>query len=148
MVHADQVKIRQIVLNLLSNAIKFTSHGGRIVVETKDVTIDGRPWMEVSVVDDGIGIKGEDLEKIFGEFTQVDSSFTRAHGGTGLGLSIVKQFVEMQGGRVWVNSQPGKGCRFTFTIPKRIDLELALVAGTEDDRTQGDETSTPVEIAP
>ncbi len=148
MVHADQIKIKQILLNLLSNAIKFTPHGGRIVVEARDVAIDERPWMEVSVVDNGIGIKREDLDKIFGEFTQVDSSFTRAHGGTGLGLPIVKQFVEMQGGRVSVISQIGKGCCFTFTIPKRIDLELALVAGAEDDRTQADGTSTTVEIAP
>jgi signal transduction histidine kinase len=140
MVHADQIKIKQILLNLLSNAIKFTPHGGRIVVEAREVAIDGRPWMEVSVVDEGIGIKIEDLDKIFDEFTQVDSSFTRAYGGTGLGLPIVKEFVEMHGGRVSVISQVGKGCRFTFTIPKRIDVELVLVAGADDDRTQAGTT--------
>jgi signal transduction histidine kinase len=123
MVHADQIKVKQVLLNLLSNAIKFTPHGGRIQVEARDAVFEGQPAIEVSVIDQGIGLKEEDVERIFEEFTQVDSSFTRAYGGTGLGLPIVKQFVEMHGGRVTVTSQIGQGCRFTFVIPKRIEID-------------------------
>jgi signal transduction histidine kinase len=126
MVHADQIKIKQILLNLLSNAVKFSAPGGRIQIEVRESVISGRPAIEVAVVDQGIGIREEDLGRIFEEFTQVDSSFTREFGGTGLGLAIVKQFVEMHGGSVAVTSRLGHGCRFTFVIPTRLDLDSTV----------------------
>jgi signal transduction histidine kinase len=123
MIQADQIKVKQILLNLLSNAVKFTPVGGRIEVDVRECSLDGQPAIEVSVVDQGIGIKAQDLEAIFDEFTQVDSSYTRAYAGSGLGLPIVKQFVEMHGGRVTVESQPGKGSRFSFVLPRRLEPE-------------------------
>lgn len=132
MVQADQIKVKQVLLNLLSNAIKFTPQGGRIQIEARESIIGGRPAIEVSVIDQGIGIREEDVERIFEEFTQVDSSFTREFGGTGLGLPIVKRFVEMHGGSVAVTSRIGHGCRFTFVIPARLDLEPAVSQPSED----------------
>jgi signal transduction histidine kinase len=132
MVQADQIKIKQILLNLLSNAVKFSPPGGRIEIEVRHSVIGGRPAIEVSVVDQGIGIREEDLGRIFDEFTQVDSSFTREFGGTGLGLAIVKQFVEMHGGTVAVTSRIGHGCRFTFVIPTRLDLDPAVSTPSEN----------------
>jgi signal transduction histidine kinase len=134
MIQADQIKVKQILLNLLSNAIKFTPHGGRIVVEAREALLDEQPAIEVSVADQGIGISPDDLDKIFDEFTQVDSSYTRAYAGSGLGLPIVKQFVEMHGGRVTVKSQPGKGSRFSVVLPRRLEAEPAPIA-TEADQT-------------
>jgi signal transduction histidine kinase len=146
-IRADQIKVKQILLNLLSNAIKFSPHGGRVVVEARDSLIDDRPAIEVAVVDRGIGIKEEDLGKIFQEFTQVDSSFTRAYGGTGLGLAIVKQFAEMHGGQVSVASQIGRGCRFAVTLPKRIDLEQEPVAEPEPASDQDGTEQANADIA-
>ena len=124
-INADEVKVKQALLNLLSNAIKFTHHGGTIFLDTRTSKLDGRHAVEVSVVDTGIGIKHEDLNKIFEEFRQVDTSYTREHGGTGLGLPIAKQFVEMHGGQIRVESQFGKGSRFTIVLPRQIDPENA-----------------------
>ncbi len=123
MIQADEIKVKQIVLNLLSNAIKFTPHGGSIVVESRSAVLDAQPAIEVSVTDTGVGIKEDDLGKIFEEFIQADSSYTREYPGSGLGLPIVKQFVEMHGGHVTVQSQPGAGSRFTFVLPQRIEPE-------------------------
>ena len=108
----DPSKTRQILANLTSNAVKFTDRGG--------VTLDARAeggWLIVSVRDTGIGIPHDALGYIFDEFRQVDSSTTRKYGGTGLGLAITRRLVELQGGRIWVESQLGKGSTFTFTLP-------------------------------
>lgn len=123
MVNADEIKVKQILFNLLSNAIKFTSPGGSITIHARSIVWQGQPAIEVSVIDTGIGIKGEDLPKIFEEFKQADSSYTREYPGTGLGLPIAKRFVEMHGGQFEVESQFGKGSRFTFFLPKRIETE-------------------------
>jgi len=112
-VRADEGKLKQIFLNLMSNAIKFTAPGGMLGIE---VSRDG-DWCQVSVVDDGIGIKKEDQERIFEPFTQVDFLPGKKREGTGLGLALTKQFVEMCGGKIWVESEYGKGSKFTFTIP-------------------------------
>ncbi len=112
-VMADQTRVRQIMLNLVSNAAKFTEKGSitlRIWAGPKDVYI--------SVTDTGIGVAPEKLDHIFEEFTQADASTTRRYGGTGLGLAITKKFVEMHRGRIWVESQPGVGSTFTFTLPR------------------------------
>ena len=111
----DERKVKQILLNLLSNAVKFTPEGGQIRVKATR----GDDSAIISVVDTGIGIAREDQEAIFEEFRQVGSDYTRKREGTGLGLSLTKKFVEMHGGKIWVESEPGKGATFTFTLPIR-----------------------------
>ncbi len=110
---ADERKIRQILLNLLSNAVKFTPEGGRVSV--KAALANGS--VEISVSDTGIGIALEDQHAIFEEFRQVGSDDARKREGTGLGLTLAKKFVELHGGRIWVESQVGKGSTFIFTLP-------------------------------
>jgi signal transduction histidine kinase len=111
-VRADERKVRQVILNLLSNAIKFTPEGGRIEVRTK--LVDGS--VEISVSDTGVGIAPEDQEAIFEEFRQVGTADKKVE-GTGLGLTLSRKFVELHGGRIWVESQVGVGSTFTFSIP-------------------------------
>ena len=111
-VHADKAKVREVFLNLLSNATKFTPDGGKLKIEA----IREDNWCRVSVIDNGIGIKKEDQERIFEPFYQLDSSLTRERTGTGLGLALVKQTIEKHGGQVWVESEYGKGSRFIFTL--------------------------------
>jgi signal transduction histidine kinase len=111
----DERKIKQILLNLLSNAVKFTPEGGRISI-TANKTDNGA---EISVSDTGIGIAPEDQPKIFEEFRQVGSDSTHKTEGTGLGLTLAKKFVELHGGKIWVESELGKGSTFTFTLPER-----------------------------
>ena len=113
-IHADERKVRQVVLNLLSNAIKFTPEGGRI--EVGAMPKDG--FVEISVRDTGIGIAPEDQEKVFEEFRQVGTAAKKVE-GTGLGLTLCRKFVELHGGRIWVKSELGVGSTFTFTIPTR-----------------------------
>jgi signal transduction histidine kinase len=111
---ADERKVRQVVLNLLSNAIKFTPEGGRIDVGAarKDGVV------EVSVSDTGVGIAPEDQEAVFEEFRQVGTADKKVE-GTGLGLTLCRKFVELHDGKIWVESELGKGSTFTFTIPVR-----------------------------
>ncbi len=109
----DERKIKQILLNLLSNAVKFTPEGGRIEMKARQA--DG--WVEISVSDTGIGIAPEDQPKIFEEFRQVGGDYAHKVEGTGLGLTLAKKFVELHGGRIWVESEAGKGSKFTFTLP-------------------------------
>jgi signal transduction histidine kinase len=111
----DERKIKQILLNLLSNAVKFTPEGGRIGIHAKRA--DGA--VEISVSDTGIGISPEDQAKIFEEFRQVGTDFAHKTEGTGLGLTLAKKFVELHGGRIWVESEVGKGSTFIFTLPER-----------------------------
>ena len=114
---ADSSKVKQILSNLLSNAIKFTPEWGSVRV---DVERTGEE-MVFSVTDTGIGIAPEDVERIFGEFFQVDGSYTRRYAGTGLGLALVRKFVELQGGRVAVESELGRGSRFSFWLPLVVE---------------------------
>ena len=109
----DERKIKQILLNLLSNAVKFTPEGGRIGINARQT--DGS--VEISVTDTGVGIAPEDQPKIFEEFRQVGSDYSHKVEGTGLGLTLAKKFVELHGGRIWVESEVGKGSKFTFTLP-------------------------------
>ena len=111
---ADDVRLKQIIMNLLSNAAKFTPSGGVIRLEAKKQGDE----ILISVTDTGIGIKPQDQERIFQEFEQVDSSFSRQEEGTGLGLSLTRRLVELHGGRIWVESEgENKGSVFSFTIP-------------------------------
>jgi signal transduction histidine kinase len=111
----DERKIKQILLNLLSNAVKFTPEGGRISITANKIDNGA----EISVSDTGIGITPADQPKIFEEFRQVGSDSTHKTEGTGLGLTLAKKFVELHGGRIWVESEAGKGSTFTFTLPDR-----------------------------
>jgi signal transduction histidine kinase len=112
----DQRRIAQVLLNLVGNAIKFTEVGE---VTVQAAASDG--VFVVAVCDTGPGISAADQERIFEEFQQVDSSSTRKKGGTGLGLSIAKRIIEMHGGRMWVESAPGAGSTFRFTLPVRVE---------------------------
>ncbi|MGD9116807.1 MAG: PAS domain S-box protein [Dehalococcoidia bacterium] len=112
--YADRAKTKQTLINILGNAVKFTEKGGiNLDVAEKDSEF------VFSVSDTGLGIKKKDLGAIFDSFEQVGPSHVAGFEGTGLGLAISKQFVEMQGGRIWVDSQFGKGSTFTFTLPKK-----------------------------
>ncbi len=109
----DERKVKQVLLNLLSNAVKFTPEGGRITV--KAGRTDGA--VEIAVSDTGIGIAPEDQAAIFEEFRQVGTDDARKLEGTGLGLTLAKKFVELHEGRMWVESELGRGSTFTFTLP-------------------------------
>jgi two-component system, NtrC family, sensor kinase len=108
----DERRITQTLLNLVGNALKFTD-AGEVVVEAAP----GNGAFEICVADTGPGIAGEDQQRIFEEFQQVDSSSTRKKAGTGLGLAISKKIIELHGGRIWVESELGKGSRFRLTLP-------------------------------
>ena len=108
----DERRITQVLLNLVGNAIKFTE-AGEITITV--AAADG--LFQVAVADTGPGIAPEDQDLVFEEFRQLDSSSTRTKGGTGLGLAISKKIVELHGGRIWVESEPGRGSRFRFTLP-------------------------------
>ena len=109
----DTEKIERIVLNLISNAIKFTDEGDEIFVDIKDKN----KFVEISVKDNGIGIEDKYLDMIFDRFKQVDKSLSRNTEGTGVGLSLVKSIVELHGGSIYVESEFGKGSKFTVMIP-------------------------------
>ena len=113
----DERKIKQILLNLLSNAVKFTPEGGRIGIKARQA--DGS--VEISVSDTGIGIAPEDQPKIFEEFRQVGGDYAHKVEGTGLGLTLAKKFVELHGGKIWVESEVGKGSTFTFSLPQQAN---------------------------
>jgi signal transduction histidine kinase len=112
---ADERKLKQILFNLISNAVKFTPDGGSVKIEAKK---DG-DLIEISVSDTGIGIRAEDMEKLFKPFTQVESGYTREYEGTGLGLALSRKLVALHRGRIWVESEYGKGSRFSFSMPIR-----------------------------
>ncbi|MDK2893116.1 PAS domain S-box protein [Methanohalophilus sp.] len=112
---ADKQIFKQILYNLINNAIKFTDEGGIVKVIVSNVD----SMLQVSVVDNGIGIPEEELENIFLPFKQIEHYYKRRHDGIGLGLSIVKKNVELHGGKIWVESEVGKGSTFTFRIPMR-----------------------------
>ena len=120
----DERKIKQILLNLLSNAVKFTPEGGRIDLKARQA--DGS--VEISVSDTGIGISPDDQVTIFEEFRQVGGDYAHKKEGTGLGLTLAKKFVELHGGRIWVESEVGKGSRFIFTLP--IPADAAVQSST------------------
>ena len=113
LVVADQRKLKQILFNLISNAVKFTPSAGSVRLSA---VRDGE-LIEISVADSGIGIREDDIPKLFQAFTQLESVYTKGFEGTGLGLALTRQLVEMHGGRIWVKSEFGKGSRFSFTLP-------------------------------
>ena len=139
----DSKRITQVLMNLVGNAIKFTPGGGSVTItarrasngEQRAASVEPEPpppdleasdFIEIAVADTGIGIPAEELEGIFAEFRQVDSSITREYGGSGLGLSIAKRLVEMHEGSIWAESQVGKGSIFYFRIPLRTQSGSSL----------------------
>jgi signal transduction histidine kinase len=116
LVFADREKVRVMLDNLISNAVKFTPPGGRV-----RVVLGGQgDEVEVAVIDTGVGIAPEELERVFDRFYQVEDPMTRRHGGMGLGLTIVRELVNLHGGRVWAESVPGQGSRFVVALPTRV----------------------------
>ena len=113
---ADKRRFEQIMYNLLSNAVKFTREGGYIKVNA----MSNNYYLQIAVIDNGIGIKSEDMDLIFKEFQQADNSLSRKQEGTGLGLALTKRYVEMQGGSISMESEYGKGSNFTFRLPVNI----------------------------
>lgn len=119
---ADESRIKQVLINLVGNAIKFTE-SGEIKLEVNANMIDeSLQELHFTVSDTGIGISEENIQSLFIPFTQIDSSATRKHSGTGLGLSICRKIIEEMGGRIWVESELGKGSTFRFIIPVQINL--------------------------
>ncbi len=126
-VFADRSMVRGVIAHLIANAIKFSPDGGSVDVDLELDTLKRNPapgdeeqmGVRVSVIDHGIGIALRDQARIFETFVQVDSSSTREFDGAGLGLSLAKRYVEAHGGGIWVESRPGEGARFIFTLPVR-----------------------------
>jgi signal transduction histidine kinase len=115
LVTADPARLKQILYNYLSNAIKFTPDGGRVSVS---VEASGPDLYRIDVADTGIGISRENLSKLFVEFKQLDAGASKKYQGTGLGLALTKRIIEAQGGRVDVQSTPGKGSTFSAILPR------------------------------
>jgi signal transduction histidine kinase/DNA-binding response OmpR family regulator/HPt (histidine-containing phosphotransfer) domain-containing protein len=120
LVAGDPGRLRQILLNLVSNAIKFTAHGEIALKAQIDAEDHDSRVVRFTVADTGIGIPKEKQEFIFSPFTQADSSTTRQYGGTGLGLTISARLAAMMGGRIWLESQPGQGTQFHFTVRLKV----------------------------
>ena len=116
---ADRDKVAQVLTNLIGNAVKFTPPHGQVRVSIRK---NGAGWSEISVADTGSGVPQEDAEKIFDKFYQVAQAGKHKSGGTGLGLAISKVLVEMHGGKIWVESEPGRGSVFSFTLPAEQPL--------------------------
>jgi PAS domain S-box-containing protein len=123
---ADPAKLKQVLYNYLSNALKFTSEGGRIVVRASP---DGSEDVRIEVIDTGIGIRPEDFDQLFVEFSQLDAGSAKKYAGTGLGLALTRRIVEAQGGRVGVTSVFGRGTTFFAVLPRLArSLDLAVCA--------------------
>ena len=122
----DPGRLRQIILNLVGNAIKFTEKGSIVVTAQVIEHADGRAVLLFSVRDSGIGIPPEQHERIFQPFAQADGSTSRTYGGTGLGLAICKRLVDAMNGLIWIESEPGKGSEFCFTVPFGLAARVAM----------------------
>jgi hypothetical protein len=103
--------------NILGNAIKFTDNGGNVHIKLSSDDEN----VTMSITDTGIGISPEDQNKLFKPFSQIDTSISRSFEGTGLGLALVKELIELHGGRIWVESEAGKGSTFSFKLPIKTD---------------------------
>lgn len=112
-IEADGVKIGIVFSNLVRNAIQFTDPGGQVIVKVEEDS----GYMKVTVSDDGIGVPARDLPRVFERFFQVETHLTRRYGGMGLGLAVARSMVELHNGRIWVESEEGKGSTFTFLLP-------------------------------
>ncbi len=118
----DVERLRQVIGNLISNAIKFSESSGKLIIETKRSDLDGRESIQFSITDYGIGISKEDQTKLFKPFSQIDTSAGREHVGTGLGLAIAKGIIHAHEGKIWVESELGKGSTFYSAIPIKQEI--------------------------
>ena len=141
--YGDEFRTRQVLLNLVSNASKFTEDGS-ITVSAFPVMLDDQVFLQVSVSDTGIGIAQKDMHKLFEAFQQVDNSLTRKVGGTGMGLPLAKSFAELQGGIIWVESEPEIGSTFSFTIPTTPTVNTDQEAPDATDEAETTRPDTPV----
>jgi two-component system CheB/CheR fusion protein len=135
----DPMRLRQIILNLLSNAVKFTAKG-KITIRVRLLKEDAeKVTIEFEITDTGIGIPEERQTQVFNNFEQAHKETSRSYGGTGLGLAIVKQLVELQGGTIFLNSEPGKGSTFGFVISfEKTNLNTVIETGTDVEVVQID----------
>ena len=120
---ADRDKITQVLLNLIGNAVKFTPPYGKVGVAIQK---NGDEWVQISITDTGPGIQTDQVDKIFDKFYQIAQVTKQKTKGTGLGLAISKALVEMHGGRIWMESEVGKGSTFSFTLPARQPFKFEL----------------------
>lgn len=123
-IEGEPEKIRVALSNLLKNALMFTNAGGHVLVSVENLP----GYVQVSIVDDGVGIPAKDLERVFDRFYQVEEHMTRRHGGLGLGLSVAKTLIELHGGQIWVESVVGRGSNFSFLLPGKGGTEPKSVA--------------------
>ena len=134
-IRSDEQRLAQIFVNLLSNANKFTPEGGTITLSVDILNINGSEYtMRIAVTDTGIGIDPEQKERIFLSFEQADGSIARKYGGTGLGLPICKTIIESMGGKIWIESELGKGSSFIFEIIVEVDLNA--IESVREDSTE------------
>jgi PAS domain S-box-containing protein len=125
-VRADERRLKQILVNLLNNAVKFTPQGGTMGLDVGPA--DSPDGVRFTVWDTGVGIEAADQARLFQPFVQLDSSLARHHAGTGLGLALVRRLVDLHGGGITVESEPGKGSRFSFVLPGRLSSREAVVS--------------------
>ena len=121
----DSLRLRQVLLNLIGNAVKFTHQGSVAVDVGIEATMDHTMIVAIAISDTGIGIPADRIDAIFHAFVQADGSTTRNFGGTGLGLTISSRLVELMGGHLTVQSEPGVGSTFRFTVPLDIADDTA-----------------------
>lgn len=149
----DERRIRQVLINLLSNAVKFTPAGGTITLEVSRLRLitsfqeeaneEVKEYLQIVVIDTGIGIAEENIQKLFKPFVQIDSALNRQYEGTGLGLSLVKQMVELHGGKVGLTSELGVGSRFTVELPYAPNVEFSSKVLDIDIATTSSQLETP-----
>ena len=148
-IYADPRRLKQILVNLLTNAVKFTPQKGEVVLQVKtDLEQD---LIQFSVIDNGIGISQEDLRRLFQPFVQIDSKLNRQYEGTGLGLALAQKLADLHGGSVQVESEVGKGSRFTINLASKLE-EIPKLAALESQSTslaieQAEKTEAPSEIS-
>ena len=136
----DPLRLGQVLLNLSGNAVKFTETGEIVVATRIKAQKDNRLTLQFTISDTGIGLTEEQIGKLFQSFSQADTSTTRQYGGTGLGLTISKRLVEMMGGEIWVESQPGQGSQFHFTVVFGLGAEKARRHFVPDHNLRGVKT--------
>ena len=147
--HADQTRVRQIALNLIGNACKFTEDG-TVLVSIESADFDHREGVIISIRDSGIGMSAEQMETLFQDFSQADSSTTKKYGGTGLGLAISRRFCRMMGGDITVTSEAGKGSTFRVWLPRKVVEINSTVSAIDTDsgETLPGKQSTPAKSFP
>jgi PAS domain S-box-containing protein len=147
----DERRIRQVLINLLNNAVKFTPEGGRIALEVKQLSPESdtspQHFLQVAVIDTGIGISAENINKLFQPFIQIDSALNRQYDGTGLGLALVKRIVELHDGRVGLTSELDVGSRFTIELPCTLDSSVSPDLSADGKVTSQQNGSFPADEA-